>query len=86
MSEDCHVDTPALAATGTAYLHTPNLIFIVKLLKHHKWLSQFPEHIAVRSEHDNCVFLERSGYSCFEIKPFRTTTSYAICTRYLLCQ
>jgi len=86
MGEDCHADTPALAATGTVYLHTPNLIFIVELLKHHKWLPQFPEHIAMRSEHDHCAFLERSGYSSVEIKPFRTTTSYVICTHHLLCQ
>ncbi|WP_313272527.1 methyltransferase domain-containing protein [Stenotrophomonas sp.] len=59
---------PALTATGKVYLHTPNLEFFVELLKHHNWLRQFPEHIAVRSSHENRAFFERSGYSSVKVK------------------
>ena len=54
---------PALKANGVVYLHTPNLDFFVELLKHHGWIRQFPEHIAVRSQAGNCHFFRDAGSS-----------------------
>lgn len=59
---------PALTATGKVYLHTPNLEFIIELLKHCNWLRQFPEHIAVRSAAGNRHFFEQAGYSHISIR------------------
>jgi len=58
---------PALKADGKVYLHTPNLDFFVELLKHHGWIRQFPEHIAVRNQADNCHFFHRAGYTSIEV-------------------
>ena len=53
----------ALKPGGTAYVHTPNRDFLVEILKAHDFiLRQFPEHIAVRTRHENARFFVNSGF------------------------
>jgi len=52
-----------LKTGGRAYLHTPNLDFVVERLKQHGWMQQFPEHIAVRDVRDNERFFQEAGYA-----------------------
>ncbi len=53
----------ALKPGGTAYVHTPNRDFLAEILKAHDFiLRQFPEHIAVRTGHENARFFVNSGF------------------------
>jgi 2-polyprenyl-6-hydroxyphenyl methylase / 3-demethylubiquinone-9 3-methyltransferase len=47
---------------GRLYLHTPNLTFILELLKQRGILPQFPQHIAVRDAEHNVRLLEQCGF------------------------
>ena len=58
----------ALKASGKVYLHTPNLEFFIEQLKHHGWMQQFPEHIAVRDAEANCRFFHNAGFSGIEFE------------------
>lgn len=58
----------SLKPGGRLYLHTPNLDFVVELLKHHGILKQFPEHIAVRNGQHLCRLLEESGFPSKNIR------------------
>lgn len=53
----------ALKPGGRAYLHTPNLDFLVERLKQVGLMRQFPEHIAVRTARENMRFFHEAGYS-----------------------
>ncbi len=53
----------ALRPGGVLYLHTPNARFVVEIMKARGiLLSQFPEHVAVRSEAENTALLCKAGY------------------------
>jgi len=47
---------------GKLYLHTPNLTFVLELLKQRGILPQFPQHIAVRDAAHNVRLLEQCGF------------------------
>ena len=52
----------SLRAGGRLYLHTPNLTFVLELLKQRGILPQFPQHIAVRDTSHNVRLLEECGF------------------------
>ena len=52
----------ALKPGGSFYMHTPNKEYIIEVLKHYGVLKQFPEHIAVRTETENCKLLRKAGF------------------------
>lgn len=54
----------SLKENGKLYLHTPNRSFFVEKMKEKNFiLKQFPEHIAVRTEKENCQLITASGFS-----------------------
>lgn len=54
----------ALKPGGQVVLHTPNLDFFIERMKANAiLLKQFPEHVAVRTAHQNEAFFERCGFS-----------------------
>ncbi len=54
----------SLKPGGKAYLHTPNLDFLIELMKAHDFiLKQFPEHIAVRNAEQNSAFFRAASFA-----------------------
>lgn len=58
----------SLKDDGELILHTPNLDFILELLKDIGVMKQFPEHIGVRNVPQYKDLLEACGYSHVEVK------------------
>jgi 2-polyprenyl-3-methyl-5-hydroxy-6-metoxy-1,4-benzoquinol methylase len=52
----------SLRVGGRLYVHTPNLTFVLELLKQRGILPQFPQHIAVRDAAHNARLLEQCGF------------------------
>ena len=54
----------SLKPGGKAYLHTPNLDFLIELMKANDFiLKQFPQHIAVRNAEQNAAFFQAAGFA-----------------------
>ena len=53
---------------GCLYVHTPNALFFIEVLKKHSlFLSHHPGHIAVRSPDENTRLLIKSGYNIKQV-------------------
>jgi len=64
----------ALKAGGSLYVHTPNSLFFVEQMKKHSiFLTQAPQHVAVRSPSQNIELLRRAG---FRIERVELTAHY----------
>lgn len=58
----------SLTNDGVLYLHTPNKIFFIELLKDWGVLKQIPEHIAVRSTKEYKDLLSKAGFRRINVK------------------
>jgi 2-polyprenyl-6-hydroxyphenyl methylase / 3-demethylubiquinone-9 3-methyltransferase len=66
----------SLKKGGCLYIHTPNSLFIIELLKSHSIiLKQLPGHIAIRSPEEIIRLLRKAGYS---IKGLHLIPHYSI--------
>ena len=53
----------SLKPGGSLYLHTPNSLFFLEIMKEHSFiLRQFEEHVAVRTPEENINLLKNTGY------------------------
>lgn len=57
-----------LKPNGILYLHTPNGNYFIEILKNRGILTQFPEHVAVRSPEHNLRLLDEAGFQNISIK------------------
>ncbi len=58
----------SLKCSSPIYLHTPNAVFFVELMKKRGFiLKQFPEHVAVRNSQENRRLLLQAGFKSIEI-------------------
>lgn len=58
----------ALKPGGQVIVHTPNLDFVIERMKEHAiLLSQFPEHVAVRTASQNTAFFNSCGFSTVRV-------------------
>jgi 2-polyprenyl-3-methyl-5-hydroxy-6-metoxy-1,4-benzoquinol methylase len=54
----------SLKPCGKLYLHTPNAVFFIEIMKKKNFLlHQFKEHVAVRNINENTQMLENAGFS-----------------------
>jgi 2-polyprenyl-6-hydroxyphenyl methylase/3-demethylubiquinone-9 3-methyltransferase len=58
----------ALKSGGHMYLHTPNQLYLIELLKENGFIKQFPEHIAVRDAKSNVGLLRLAGFENVSVR------------------
>ncbi|MEO0130855.1 MAG: class I SAM-dependent methyltransferase [candidate division WOR-3 bacterium] len=76
----------SLKTGGKLYLHTPNSIYFLEILKRKGFLKQFPEHVAVRDAEKYRILLTKAGFKKINVQyvpHYIKPISYFHCLSYL---